>query len=196
VTSRPGEFQLSDLGGPGGVGISIRLSRSPGLLDGLAGLGLGLPCCWGLPAGGMGAGDVKASAALGAWLGLWRVLFLSLVYMGICGGLIILSYCCGRGVFCPESGAVEFPPELAPLPSFRPQSLHRPPPSRKHHSLLGGHGPWGEWTPALFGSLGLTGIERLFPYGHNEGMRNGARRPRGTCRTAPVSSGRRGAALR
>jgi Flp pilus assembly protein protease CpaA len=37
----------------------------------------------------MGAGDVKASAALGAWLGLRRT-FALLVYMGLCGGVIIL----------------------------------------------------------------------------------------------------------
>jgi Flp pilus assembly protein protease CpaA len=39
--------------------------------------------------GGMGAGDVKASMALGAWLGLWRA-FALFVYMGLAGGLIIL----------------------------------------------------------------------------------------------------------
>jgi prepilin peptidase CpaA len=38
----------------------------------------------------MGAGDVKASAALGAWLGLWRA-FSLFVYMGLAGGLIILA---------------------------------------------------------------------------------------------------------
>ena len=37
----------------------------------------------------MGAGDVKASAALGAWLGLWRA-FSLFVSMGLAGGLIIL----------------------------------------------------------------------------------------------------------
>ena len=40
--------------------------------------------------GGMGAGDVKASAALGAWLGLWRA-FALFIYMGLAGGLIILA---------------------------------------------------------------------------------------------------------
>ena len=39
--------------------------------------------------GGMGAGDVKASAALGAWLGLRRA-FSLFVYMGLSGGLIIM----------------------------------------------------------------------------------------------------------
>jgi prepilin peptidase CpaA len=37
----------------------------------------------------MGAGDVKASAALGAWLGLWRA-FALFVYTGLLGGLILL----------------------------------------------------------------------------------------------------------
>ncbi|MFZ5448289.1 MAG: A24 family peptidase [Thermodesulfobacteriota bacterium] len=62
----------------------------PGILDGLAGLGLGFFLLL-LPylVGGMGAGDVKASAALGAWLGLQRA-FYFLVYMGVSGGLIIL----------------------------------------------------------------------------------------------------------
>jgi prepilin peptidase CpaA len=63
----------------------------PGLLDGLAGLALGFFLLLGpYLLGGMGAGDVKASAALGAWLGLRRA-FALFVYMGICGGLIILA---------------------------------------------------------------------------------------------------------
>jgi prepilin peptidase CpaA len=62
----------------------------PGLLDGLAGLGLGFTLFLTLYLlGGMGAGDVKAIAALGAWLGLWGTITL-LVYTGICGGVIIL----------------------------------------------------------------------------------------------------------
>jgi prepilin peptidase CpaA len=62
----------------------------PGLLDGLAGLGLGFILFLGpYLLGGMGAGDVKAGAALGAWLGLWLA-FALFVYTGICGGIIIL----------------------------------------------------------------------------------------------------------
>jgi prepilin peptidase CpaA len=63
-----------------------------GLTDGILGMLLGftfliLPYLW----GGMGAGDVKALAALGAWLGpkLTVVLF---CYMGIAGGLLALGY--------------------------------------------------------------------------------------------------------
>jgi prepilin peptidase CpaA len=79
------------LGGAlGGLGFQIGFLGLPGLLDGLAGLGLGFGLLLGpYLLGGMGAGDVKASAALGAWLGLRRA-FSLFVYMGICGGLIIL----------------------------------------------------------------------------------------------------------
>jgi prepilin peptidase CpaA len=73
-----------------GLGFQLGFYGLTGLLDGLAGLGLGFILLL-VPylLGGMGAGDVKAGAALGAWLGLQRT-FVLLVYTGICGGLIIL----------------------------------------------------------------------------------------------------------
>lgn len=73
-----------------GLGFQLGFHGLPGLLDGFAGLGLGFILLL-VPylMGGMGAGDVKASAALGAWLGLHRA-FLLFIYMGICGGVIIL----------------------------------------------------------------------------------------------------------
>jgi DHA1 family bicyclomycin/chloramphenicol resistance-like MFS transporter len=40
--------------------------------------------------GGMGAGDVKALAALGAWLGFWGTLFL-FCYMAIAGGILAVA---------------------------------------------------------------------------------------------------------
>ena len=62
-----------------------------GLSQGFLGLLLGfgfliLPYLW----GGMGAGDVKALAALGAWLGPVQTLHLC-CYMGIAGGLIAVG---------------------------------------------------------------------------------------------------------
>jgi len=77
-------------GALGGLGFQLGFHGLPGLLDGLAGFGLGFILLLGpYLMGGMGAGDVKASAALGAWLGLGRAFFL-FVYMGLAGGVIIL----------------------------------------------------------------------------------------------------------
>jgi prepilin peptidase CpaA len=69
----------------------------PGLVDGILGMLLGFCCLiliylW----GGMGAGDVKALAALGAWLGPKLTVFL-FCYMGIAGGVIALGYLVWRG---------------------------------------------------------------------------------------------------
>jgi len=69
-----------------------------GLADGFLGMLLGfafliLPYLW----GGMGAGDVKALAALGAWLGPKLTLFL-FCYMGIAGGIIAVGYLVWQGI--------------------------------------------------------------------------------------------------
>ena len=69
-----------------------------GLADGFLGLLLGLaflilPYLW----GGMGAGDVKALAALGAWLGPKLIVFL-FCYMGIAGGVISVGYLLWQGI--------------------------------------------------------------------------------------------------
>jgi prepilin peptidase CpaA len=68
-----------------------------GLVQGAMGMLLGfafliLPYLW----GGMGAGDVKALAALGAWLGPKLTLFL-FCYMGIAGGVLALGYLAWKG---------------------------------------------------------------------------------------------------
>ena len=77
-------------GALGGLGFQLGFHGLPGFLDGLAGLGLGFFLLLGpYLLGGMGAGDVKASAALGAWLGLRRA-FAFFVYTGLCGLVIIL----------------------------------------------------------------------------------------------------------
>jgi prepilin peptidase CpaA len=75
------------------VGLAVQLGYHglPGLFDGLTGLGLGFALLIGpYLLGGMGAGDVKASAALGAWLGP-RGVFALFVYMGISGAVIMLA---------------------------------------------------------------------------------------------------------
>lgn len=47
--------------------------------------------------GGMGAGDVKALAALGAWLGPWGSVLL-FCYMGVAGGVLALVVLWWRGL--------------------------------------------------------------------------------------------------
>ena len=69
-----------------------------GLADGFLGMLLGftlliLPYIW----GGMGAGDVKALAALGAWLGPQLTVYL-FCYMGIAGGVIAMGYLVWKGL--------------------------------------------------------------------------------------------------
>jgi prepilin peptidase CpaA len=68
-----------------------------GLGDGFLGMLLGFACLI-LPylLGGMGAGDVKALAALGAWLGP-KLTLLLFCYMGIAGGVIAVGYLVWQG---------------------------------------------------------------------------------------------------
>jgi prepilin peptidase CpaA len=82
------------------VGLAFQFASHgwPGLFAGLQGLGLGfglLIIPYGL--GGMGAGDVKALAALGAWLGPAQTLAL-FVYMALAGGLLGLGLLLWRGL--------------------------------------------------------------------------------------------------
>jgi prepilin peptidase CpaA len=68
-----------------------------GLANGVLGLLLGFSLLF-FPylLGGLGAGDVKALAALGAWLGPTLVLYL-FVYMTICGAVIAVGILCWKG---------------------------------------------------------------------------------------------------
>ncbi len=70
----------------------------PGLAQALLGLFLGLGLLL-LPyiLGGMGAGDVKALAALGAWLGP-KGCFSVFCYMGLAGGLMSLGVLLWKGL--------------------------------------------------------------------------------------------------
>jgi len=81
-----------------GLGFRTGCGGLPGLLGGLAGLGLGFALLL-LPylQGGMGAGDVKALAALGAWLGYPLIIYL-FVSMGLAGGVMALAALGWRGV--------------------------------------------------------------------------------------------------
>jgi prepilin peptidase CpaA len=81
-----------------GLAYNLIFHGWPGLLSGFLGMLLGfgfliLPYIW----GGMGAGDVKAFAALGAWLGPGGTLYL-FCYMGLAGGLLALAVLCWRGL--------------------------------------------------------------------------------------------------
>lgn len=81
-----------------GLAYNLAVHGWVGLLDGTLGLLLGFACLI-LPylLGGMGAGDVKALAALGAWLGPQATLFL-FCYMGIAGGLMSLAVLIWKGL--------------------------------------------------------------------------------------------------
>jgi len=69
-----------------------------GLLDGLLGVTLGFTLLiffyW---KGGLGAGDVKALAALGAWLGPLQTMHL-FIYMAVAGVLVVVVFLWRRGL--------------------------------------------------------------------------------------------------
>ncbi len=72
-----------------GLGYQLGFHGLAGLTDGLLGmvLGFGLLILFYLK-GGMGAGDVKALAALGTWLGVWGTIYL-FVYMAFAGAVLV-----------------------------------------------------------------------------------------------------------
>ncbi len=81
-----------------GLGFQFCFHGWWGLRDGCLGLILGfflmlLPYLM----GGMGAGDVKAMAALGAWLGPWRTILL-FAYMAMAGGVLAVGVLWWRGL--------------------------------------------------------------------------------------------------
>ncbi len=81
-----------------GLGYQLGFHGLAGLGNGLLGMVLGFGLLilfyW---LGGMGAGDVKALAALGAWLGPWQTLYL-FIYMALSGLLVILIFIWWRGL--------------------------------------------------------------------------------------------------
>lgn len=69
-----------------------------GLGQSFSGLGLGL-LLYGLLfwMGGMGAGDVKLAAAIGAWIGPYQ-LFVALIATAMAGGIMVLLWALFRGL--------------------------------------------------------------------------------------------------
>jgi prepilin peptidase CpaA len=80
-----------------GLGFQFGVHGWQGLGQGFFGLALGFALLIGFYLkGGMGAGDVKALAALGAWLGPLPTLYL-FVYMGLAGVPLVFFYLWRRG---------------------------------------------------------------------------------------------------
>ena len=81
-----------------GLGYQLGFQGWTGLANGFLGMCLGFALLilfyW---QGGLGAGDVKALAALGAWLGPRQTLYL-FVYMGISGVILIVFFLWWRGL--------------------------------------------------------------------------------------------------
>jgi prepilin peptidase CpaA len=80
-----------------GLTVSGWLHGSHGIMQSLAGLGVGA-LLFGIPCwmGGMGMGDVKLCAAIGAWIGPSQMLT-ALVMTGIVGGVIALCWAAAGG---------------------------------------------------------------------------------------------------
>jgi prepilin peptidase CpaA len=80
-----------------GIGVSGWLHGWSGIEQSLAGLGLGallLGVLWWL--GGMGMGDLKLCAAIGAWIGPMQLLF-ALVITSMAGGIMALCWAAAGG---------------------------------------------------------------------------------------------------
>jgi prepilin peptidase CpaA len=75
-----------------GVAVSVWLHGWHGLGQSMGGAGLGL-LLYGVLffMGGMGAGDVKLCAAIGAWIGPMQLIF-AVVFTGLAGGLMALAW--------------------------------------------------------------------------------------------------------
>jgi prepilin peptidase CpaA len=83
------------------AGITVCSARAGwhGLLQSLEGIALALLLMGGLAAlGGMGMGDVKLCAAIGAWIGPSQLL-VALVVMALAGGLMAVCWALVQGFF-------------------------------------------------------------------------------------------------
>ncbi len=116
----------------------IRQSFWHGLGQSCAGLGLGLliygVLFW---MGGMGAGDVKLCAAIGAWIGPSQ-LFIALVITAMAGGIMALCWLAwiglfqrlirgaGDGIFIGKQRKVDCEPELIPANPLKRKMPYAP----------------------------------------------------------------------
>ena len=75
-----------------GIGVSTWMQGWHGLGQSAAGMGMGL-VIFGLlfMLGGMGAGDVKLFAAIGAWIGPHQLL-IALILVSLAGGILVLGW--------------------------------------------------------------------------------------------------------
>jgi prepilin peptidase CpaA len=80
-----------------GLAVSIWLRGWTGAAQSLAGMALG-GLLFGILAvmGGMGGGDVKLCAAIGAWI-WWHQMIIALVFTGIVGGIMALCWAAAGG---------------------------------------------------------------------------------------------------
>ncbi|MGH9598302.1 MAG: A24 family peptidase [Terracidiphilus sp.] len=80
-----------------GIAVSVWFHGWHGLEQSFAGIGLGI-LIYGLLfwMGGMGAGDVKLCAAIGAWIGPGQ-LVIALVVTGLAGGVMVLCWAAWGG---------------------------------------------------------------------------------------------------
>jgi len=82
-----------------GIAIAPVLHGWHGLAQSLEGMLLGLVLMGGLAAlGGMGMGDVKLCAAIGAWIGPSQLL-IALVIMALAGGVMAVCWALSKGFF-------------------------------------------------------------------------------------------------
>ena len=126
-----------------GLGYQLGFHGLHGLTDGLLGmvLGFGLLILFYLK-GGMGAGDVKALAALGTWLGVWGTIYL-FVYMAFAGAVLVTLVLWWQGVLWSriKRGLGFLAERLLCVPSPAPTTRRCPRPRKNRgSSLRGSHG--------------------------------------------------------
>lgn len=123
-----------------GLGFQLGFYGLSGVMNGLMGIGLGFALLiWVYWLGGLGAGDVKALAALGAWLGPRQTVDL-FIYMALSGLGVMIFFLWRRGLLLSQIrrlGAF-----LMNLVLLSPTSVRFPSPSAAPHTSMGGGIPY------------------------------------------------------